>query len=73
MIELSQELTTTRTHLTLFLFSDCLEITKLRVNIWKTPGMKASKSYKHLVLIPLSDIRSLVDINSSSLSLDGKY
>jgi len=70
VIELSQELTTTRTHLTLFLFSDCLEITKLRVNIWKSSGMKGSKSYKHVALIPLSDIRSLVDINSSSLSLD---
>jgi hypothetical protein len=69
-MELSQELTTTRTHLTLFLFSDCLEITKLRTNTWKTPGMKASKSYKHLTLIPLSDIRSLFDINSSSLTLD---
>jgi hypothetical protein len=35
--------------------------------------MKASKSYKHLTLIPLSDIRSLFDINSSSLTLDGKF
>lgn len=32
--------------------------------------MKGSKSYKHVVLIPLSAIRSLVDISSSSLSLD---
>jgi hypothetical protein len=86
-MELSQELTTTRTHLTLFLFSDCLEvhlplnihfnlfflhqITKLRVNTWKTPGMKASKSYKHVALIQLSDIRSLFDINPSGLTLDG--
>ena len=89
-IELSQELTTTRTHLTLFLFSDCLEvcpsksirfdlfprlfqITKLRASTWKAPGMKAAKSYKHVALIPLSDIRSLVDINSPALSIDGKF
>ncbi|CAF0903498.1 unnamed protein product [Adineta steineri] len=72
VIELSQELTTTRTHLTLFLFSDCLEITKVRVNTWKTPSMKATKSYKHIVLIPLSDIRTLYDINSSVLTLDGE-
>jgi len=32
--------------------------------------MKSSKSYKHVTLIQLSDIRSLFDINSSSLSLD---
>lgn len=88
-MELFQELTTTRTHLTLFLFSDCLEvslspsptpspgtfvrqITKLRVNTWKTPGMKASKSYKHVALIPLSDIRSLYDITPSALTIDGR-
>jgi hypothetical protein len=35
--------------------------------------MKGSKSYKHVALIPLSDIRSLFDINSSSLTLDGKF
>ena len=34
--------------------------------------MKASKSYKHVALIPLSDIRTLFDVNSSVLSLDGK-
>lgn len=49
------------------------QITKVRASTWKTPGMKAVKSYKHVVLIPLSDIRSLVDINSSSLSIDGKF
>ncbi|CAF1155972.1 unnamed protein product [Rotaria sordida] len=70
VIELSQELTTTRTHLILFLFSDCLEVTKLRVNMWKTPGMKTSKTYKHIALIQLSDIRSLFDINSLSLTID---
>ncbi|CAF3824073.1 unnamed protein product [Rotaria magnacalcarata] len=66
LIELSQELTGKRTHLTLFLFSDCIEITKLRVNTWKTPGVKSTKSYKHVALIQLSDIRSLFDIASSS-------
>ncbi|CAF1553328.1 unnamed protein product [Adineta ricciae] len=70
VIELSQELTTTRTQLILFLFSDCLELTKLRVNTWKTPGMKPSKSYKHVALIPLSDIRSLYDITPTGLTLD---
>jgi hypothetical protein len=35
--------------------------------------MKASKSYKHVALIQLSDIRTLFDINSSSsLTVDGK-
>lgn len=34
--------------------------------------MKASKSYKHVALIPLSDIRTLFDVDSSVLSLDGK-
>jgi hypothetical protein len=34
--------------------------------------MKASKSYKHVALIQLSDIRSLFDINPSALTLDGK-
>jgi hypothetical protein len=88
LIELSQELTGKRTHLTLFLFSDCIEvsrieilitkyknpliqITKLRVNTWKTPGVKSTKSYKHVALIQLSDIRSLFDIASSSC--DGKF
>ncbi|CAF1486509.1 unnamed protein product, partial [Adineta ricciae] len=66
LIELSQELTGKRTHLTLFLFSDCIEITKLRVNTWKTPGVKSTKSYKHVALIQLSDIRSLFDIGASS-------
>lgn len=66
LIELSQELTGKRTHLTLFLFSDCIEITKLRVNTWKTPGVKSTKSYKHVALIQLSDIRSLYDIGSSA-------
>ncbi|CAF3599045.1 unnamed protein product [Rotaria sp. Silwood1] len=70
VIELSQELTTTRTHLTLFLFSDCLEVTKLRGNMWKTPGMKGSKTHKHIALIQLSDIRSLFDIHPSSLTID---
>lgn len=87
-MELSQELTSTRTHLTLFLFSDCLEvkpldrllhgnsrlvsvqITKCRLHTWKTAAMKGSKSYKHLALIPLSDIRSLIEM--SSFNLDGK-
>ncbi|CAF2063744.1 unnamed protein product [Rotaria magnacalcarata] len=67
VIELSQELTTTRTHLTLFLFSDCLEVTKSRVNIWKTHGMK---TYKHIALISLCDIRSLFDISPVSLTID---
>lgn len=34
--------------------------------------MKTSKSYKHVALIPLSDIRTLFDINSSTLTIDGK-
>jgi len=72
LIELSQELTGKRTHLTLFLFSDCIEITKLRVNTWKTPGVKSTKSYKHVALIQLSDIRSLYDIGSSSSSDDSE-
>ncbi|CAF2040507.1 unnamed protein product [Rotaria magnacalcarata] len=67
VIELSQELTTTRTHLTLFLFSDCLEVTKSRVNIWKTHGVK---TYKHIALISLCDIRSLFDISPVSLTID---
>lgn len=46
------------------------QITKLRVNTWKTPGVKSSKSYKHVALIQLSEIRSLFDIGSSSS--DGK-
>ncbi|UJR36548.1 hypothetical protein I4U23_029268 [Adineta vaga] len=66
LMELSQELTGKRTHLTLFLFSDCIEITKLRVNTWKTPGVKSTKLYKHVALIQLSDIRSLFDIAASS-------
>ena len=71
-MELSQELSSTRAQLTLFLFSDCLEITKLRVNLWKAPGMKSSKSYKHVVLIQLNAIRTLFDVNSSSLTVDGR-
>ncbi|UJR09565.1 hypothetical protein I4U23_013800 [Adineta vaga] len=63
LTELSQELTGKRTHLTLFLFSDCIEITKLRVNTWKTSFVK---SYKHVALIQLSDVHSLFDIPSSN-------
>ncbi|CAF0902601.1 unnamed protein product [Adineta steineri] len=63
LIELSQELTGKRTHLILFLFSDCIEITKLRVNTWKTSVVK---SYKHVALIQLSDIHSLFDYPSSN-------
>jgi len=55
-------------HLIIFSY----QITKLRVNTWKTPGMKASKSYKHVALIQLSDIRSLFDINPSIPTLEGK-
>jgi len=42
------------------------QITKLRVNTWKT---SAGKSYKHVALIQLSDINSLFDIPSTN---DGK-
>ena len=34
--------------------------------------MKTSKSYKHVALIPLSDIRTLFDITPSALTIDGK-
>lgn len=40
------------------------------MNTWKTPGVKSTKSYKHVALIQLSDIRSLFDI--ASTTCDGK-
>ncbi|CAF1254487.1 unnamed protein product, partial [Rotaria sordida] len=49
---------------------DNCSVTKLRVNMWKTPGMKTSKTYKHIAFIQLSDIRSLFDINPISLTID---
>ena len=49
-----------------------IKITKLRVQTWKTVGMKPSKSYKHLALIPLCDIRQLFEMTSSSFIVEGK-
>ncbi|CAF1277389.1 unnamed protein product, partial [Didymodactylos carnosus] len=84
LIELSQELGGKGTHLTLFLFSDCIEITKVRNNTWKTVKLtttttppnrtgtirtptKTAKSYKHIVLVRLNNVKALFDISSSSV------
>ena len=47
------------------------QIAKCRANTWKTAAIKGSKSFKHLVLISLSDIRSLIEM--SSFNLDGSF
>ncbi|ELU14128.1 hypothetical protein CAPTEDRAFT_176435 [Capitella teleta] len=72
-IELTSELSSRGDHITIFVFSDSLEMCKRRGRITslKSPGAvhvakTPQKAYRHLTLVPFSGVKRVVDICEST-------
>ena len=76
--EINEELSNRDDHLVLFLFTDVLEICKMRpkaFNSIKSPGatfnglhavkMNQGKPYKHIKMLPISTIKQVADIQET--------